>query len=90
MFLPNDIVSFPDTFFMAAAFAQAGSYILLQDLAQGSTGPVLVMVSRKWDVNNTNGRYISSDFLLSDNKVKSIHYLSMTSYLRRLQPNANM
>lgn len=87
MFLPNDILTLSKTFFMAASVgcsskpSQGGNCMFLEDLFEGSAGPVMVMVSRKWDVNNTNGRYMSSDFLISDNKVNCFQYSSITSYL---------
>ncbi|MFS7888725.1 hypothetical protein Hanom_Chr00s000001g01598481 [Helianthus anomalus] len=35
-----------------------GCQMALADLREGSTGPITVMVCRKWDVTSVNGRYM--------------------------------
>ncbi|KAF5818369.1 putative nucleic acid-binding protein [Helianthus annuus] len=47
--------------------------MVLTDLREGSTGPITVMVCRKWDVTNVNGRYMSTDYVVSDVKGGMIH-----------------
>ena len=44
----------------------------LDQLKEGIDGPVVVMICRTWDVHNINGRYLSTDFVVSDEKVKFI------------------
>ena len=46
-----------------------GNQMVLADLREGSTGPITVMVCRKWDVTSVNGRYMSTDYVVSDIKV---------------------
>ena len=48
---------------------QANNQLFLDALDVGVTGTVVVMICRKWDVNATSGRYISTDFIVSDAKV---------------------
>jgi hypothetical protein len=48
--------------------------LFLDDLDVGVTGIILVMVCRMWDVNATTGRYLSTDFVVSDSKVKHAQY----------------
>ncbi|XP_022036552.1 replication protein A 70 kDa DNA-binding subunit C-like [Helianthus annuus] len=50
-----------------------GNQMALTDLREGSTGPITVMVCRKWDVTNVNGRYMSTDYVVSDVKGGMIH-----------------
>ncbi|KAJ0482472.1 putative nucleic acid-binding protein [Helianthus annuus] len=45
----------------------------LVDLREGSTGPITVMVCRKWDVTSVNGRYMSTDYVVSDKKGGVMH-----------------
>ena len=42
----------------------------LNQLKEGDEGPIVVMVCRTWDVHNINGRYLSTDFVVSDERVK--------------------
>lgn len=48
---------------------QAESQVFLDHLDLNVTGPIVVMVCRKWDVNAVSGRYLSTDFLISDARV---------------------
>ena len=52
-------------------------YILLKE---GIDGPVVVMICRTWDVHNINGRYLSTDFVVSDEKVKFIWMLCIIAH----------
>nr|GEW73342.1 hypothetical protein [Tanacetum cinerariifolium] len=40
----------------------------LDQLKESDEGTIVVMVCRKWDVHNVNGRYLSTDFVVSDEK----------------------
>ncbi|KAJ0477875.1 putative nucleic acid-binding protein [Helianthus annuus] len=51
----------------------AGCQMALVDLREGSTGPITVMVCRKWDVTSVNGRYMSTDYVVSDKKGGVMH-----------------
>ena len=42
----------------------------LNELKEGDEGPIVVMICRTWDVHNINGRYLSTDFVVSDERVK--------------------
>ena len=41
----------------------------LDQLTEGDEGPIVVMIYKTWDVHNINGRYLSTDFVVSDEKV---------------------
>ncbi|KAJ0481240.1 putative nucleic acid-binding, replication factor A [Helianthus annuus] len=41
-----------------------GNQLDLADLREGSTGPITVMVCRKWDVISVNGRFMSTDYVV--------------------------
>ncbi|PWA74127.1 Histone deacetylase domain-containing protein [Artemisia annua] len=42
----------------------------LNELKEGNEGPIVIMICRTWDVHNINGRYLSTDFVVSDERVK--------------------
>lgn len=46
--------------------------LFLDDLDVGVTGTIVVMVCRSWDVNAVTGRYLSTDFVVSDSKVQPL------------------
>ncbi|KAM0008219.1 putative nucleic acid-binding protein [Helianthus debilis subsp. tardiflorus] len=50
-----------------------GNQMVLTDLREGSTGPITVMVCRKWDVTNVNRCYMSTDYVVSDVKGGVMH-----------------
>ncbi|KAJ0545400.1 putative nucleic acid-binding protein [Helianthus annuus] len=50
-----------------------GNQMVLADLREGSTGPITVMVCRKWNVTSVNGRYMSTDYVVSDIKGGVMH-----------------
>ena len=43
--------------------------LFLEQLDTGVSGSIVVMICRMWDVNTTTGRYLSTDFVVSDAKV---------------------
>ncbi|KAL6549360.1 hypothetical protein OROHE_008477 [Orobanche hederae] len=45
----------------------------LDQLKEGDEGPIVVMICRRWDVHNINGRYLSTDFIVSDEKENVMH-----------------
>ncbi|KAL6547418.1 hypothetical protein OROMI_023139 [Orobanche minor] len=45
----------------------------LDQLKEGYEGPIVVMICRKWDVHTINGRYLSTDFVISDEKENVMH-----------------
>nr|GEU91103.1 hypothetical protein [Tanacetum cinerariifolium] len=47
--------------------------LFLDELAEGVNETVVVMVCRSWDVHAVTGRYLSTDFVLSDAKGNAIH-----------------
>ncbi|KAL6558413.1 hypothetical protein OROMI_018763 [Orobanche minor] len=51
---------------------QSHSYSLDQ-LKEGDEGPIVVMICRRWDVHNINGRYLSTEFIVSDEKENVMH-----------------
>ena len=57
---------------MAAHTGNPGSVMYLDELQLDSTGTLVVMLCRIWDINaSTNGRYLGTEFLVSDAKVYS-------------------
>ncbi|GJW31966.1 hypothetical protein Tco_0051998 [Tanacetum coccineum] len=40
--------------------------LMLNQLELGATGTIVVMICRMWDVNSSTGRYLSTDFIVSD------------------------
>ncbi|KAL6547381.1 hypothetical protein OROMI_023102 [Orobanche minor] len=47
--------------------------LFLGELDIGVTGTIIVMVCRVWDVNTVTGRYLSTDFIVSDSRGKAMH-----------------
>ncbi|GJR61926.1 hypothetical protein Tco_1504088 [Tanacetum coccineum] len=43
--------------------------LFLDQLEVDVTGTIIVMIGRIWDVNTVTGRYLSTDFVVSDSKV---------------------
>ncbi|MFS8009861.1 hypothetical protein Hanom_Chr14g01290351 [Helianthus anomalus] len=56
------------------------SHMFLSELREGSTGPIMIMVCRKWDVTSVNGRYMSTDYIVTDIKF-SFRYFTAVSWL---------
>ncbi|GJZ27765.1 replication protein A 70 kDa DNA-binding subunit C-like protein [Tanacetum coccineum] len=56
-----------------AAPPQSNLPLFLDELKVDGTGSIIVMVGRVWDVNATTGRYLSTDFVVSDSKGNMIH-----------------
>ncbi|GJY70637.1 hypothetical protein Tco_0474340, partial [Tanacetum coccineum] len=48
--------------------AQTTTELYLNELTDGATGTIIVMVCRIWDVHTITGRYLSTDFVISDAK----------------------
>lgn len=54
---------------MAAHTGNQGSVMYLDELQLDSTGTLVVMLCRIWDINaSSNGRYLGTEFLVSDAK----------------------
>nr|GEW50585.1 hypothetical protein CTI12_AA538510 [Tanacetum cinerariifolium] len=53
---------------MSDKFSEAKSELFLDQLRLDVTGTIIVMVGRMWDVSVVNGRYLSTDFVVSDAK----------------------
>nr|GEY36748.1 hypothetical protein [Tanacetum cinerariifolium]GEY36764.1 hypothetical protein [Tanacetum cinerariifolium] len=47
--------------------------LFLDQLELDVTGTIVVMIGRIWDVNAITGRYLSTDFVVSDSKGNMIH-----------------
>ncbi|KAL6552733.1 hypothetical protein OROHE_008097 [Orobanche hederae] len=58
---------------MEKAVVEAGPQVFLDQLALDVTGPIIAMVCRKWDTNVITGRYLSTDFLISDGRGNIMH-----------------
>ncbi|GJV17809.1 replication protein A 70 kDa DNA-binding subunit C-like protein [Tanacetum coccineum] len=51
--------------------------VLLNQLELGATGTIVVMIYSMWDVNSATGRYLSTDFIVSDIKVNKEEFRVM-------------
>ncbi|GJU88955.1 RNA-directed DNA polymerase, eukaryota, reverse transcriptase zinc-binding domain protein [Tanacetum coccineum] len=49
------------------------SELYLDELTQGVTRTINVMICHSWDVHTVTGRYVSTDFVMSDAKGNAIH-----------------
>ncbi|GJZ91470.1 hypothetical protein Tco_0663397, partial [Tanacetum coccineum] len=58
---------------MSASAAANQKELMLNELDLGVTSMVIAMIYRIWDVNCSTGRYLSTDFIVSDRKVYSAH-----------------
>ena len=54
---------------MAAEIVSPKDVMFLDELKLDETGMIVVMLCRMWDINAPSGRYLSTDFLVSDSKV---------------------
>ena len=54
---------------MSIQFAEHNDNLFLEQLDTGVSSTIVVMICRMWDVNTTTGRYLSTDFVVSDAKV---------------------
>ena len=54
---------------MAAEIVSPKDVMFLDELKLDETGTIFVMLCRVWDINAPSGRYLSTDFLVSDSKV---------------------
>ena len=54
---------------MAAEIVSPKDVMFLDELKLDETGTIVVMLCRMWDINAPSGRYLSTDFLVSDSKV---------------------
>ncbi|GJR97083.1 hypothetical protein Tco_0269257 [Tanacetum coccineum] len=58
---------------MLTCSSQTTSHLFLDQLEVDLTGTIVVMIGRVWDVNAVTGRYLSTDFVVSDSKGNMIH-----------------
>nr|GEW88215.1 hypothetical protein [Tanacetum cinerariifolium] len=63
---------------MVAKGQQASVELFLDQLQVDVTGTIVVMIGRKWDVNAVTGRYLSTNFMVSD--VKMLLATSQTNH----------
>ncbi|GJW08684.1 RNA-directed DNA polymerase, eukaryota [Tanacetum coccineum] len=52
---------------------QPRTELYLDELTDGASGTIIVMICRSWDVLTIIGRYLSTDFFMSDAKGNAIH-----------------
>lgn len=50
--------------------SKLGPHLFLDQLKVDGGSSIIVMVGRMWDVNSTIGRYLSTDFVVSESKVR--------------------
>ncbi|KAL6544625.1 hypothetical protein OROMI_023487 [Orobanche minor] len=58
---------------MSKTATDSKTQVFLDELDLNVTGPIVAMICRKWDVNAVTGRYLSTDFLISDGKGNTMH-----------------
>nr|GEY86368.1 hypothetical protein [Tanacetum cinerariifolium] len=52
---------------------QPRTELYLDELTNGASGTIMVMIYRSWDVHTITGRYLSTDFVMSNAKGNAIH-----------------
>ncbi|GJQ95483.1 reverse transcriptase domain-containing protein [Tanacetum coccineum] len=52
---------------------QPRTELYLDELTDGASGTIIVMICHSWDVHNITGHYLSTDFVMSDAKGNAIH-----------------
>ncbi|GJU23557.1 hypothetical protein Tco_1156899 [Tanacetum coccineum] len=57
---------------MAPVNAVDEAQLFLDKLELGVTGTIVLMFCRMWDVYAATGRYLSTDFVVCDSKVKNL------------------
>ncbi|GJS93015.1 reverse transcriptase domain-containing protein [Tanacetum coccineum] len=50
--------------------------LMLDQLELGVTGTIVVMICKMWDVNSAIGQYLSTDFIVSDEKGNVMHCIA--------------
>nr|GFB91349.1 hypothetical protein [Tanacetum cinerariifolium] len=53
--------------------------LMLNQLELGVTGTIVVMICKMWDVNSSTGRYLGTDFIVSDKEGYLMHYTSRSN-----------
>ncbi|KAL6563274.1 hypothetical protein OROHE_005861 [Orobanche hederae] len=66
-------ISKSEKFIMSTHVPNPAVVLYLDDLKVDVTGTIVVMICRIWDVNAVSGRYLSTDFVVSDSKGNAIH-----------------
>ncbi|KAL6549107.1 hypothetical protein OROHE_008952 [Orobanche hederae] len=66
-------ISKSEKFIMSTHVPNPVVVLYLDDLKVDVTGTIVVMICRIWDVNAVSGRYLSTDFVVSDSKGNAIH-----------------
>nr|GEV40443.1 hypothetical protein [Tanacetum cinerariifolium] len=64
---------------MLSCSTQSKPLLFLDQLEVDVTGTIVVMIGRVWDVNAVIGRYLSTDFVVSDSKGNMIHCTAKSS-----------
>ncbi|GJY31538.1 mediator of RNA polymerase II transcription subunit 34 isoform X2 [Tanacetum coccineum] len=64
---------------MLSGSSQPKPLLFLDQLEVDVTGTIVVMIGRVWDVNAITGRYLSTDFVVSDSKGNMIHCSAKSS-----------
>ncbi|GKC01675.1 zf-CCHC domain-containing protein, partial [Tanacetum coccineum] len=58
---------------MSTSTTSNSESLMLDQLELGVTGTIMVMICRMWDVNFATGRYLSTDFIVFDEKGNLMH-----------------
>ncbi|GJV57204.1 reverse transcriptase domain-containing protein [Tanacetum coccineum] len=61
---------------MSASTTSNSKLLMLDQLELGVTGTIVVMICRMWDVNSAIGRYLSTDFIVFDEKGNLMHCIA--------------
>ncbi|GJT43277.1 DNA helicase PIF1, ATP-dependent [Tanacetum coccineum] len=62
--------------------SQSKLHLFLDQLEVDVASTIIVMIGRVWDVNAITGRYLSTDFVISDSKIETFHYKVMIENMR--------
>ncbi|KAL6522290.1 hypothetical protein OROHE_016843 [Orobanche hederae] len=64
---------------MSKATTQSKAQVFLDELDLNVMGPIVAMICRKWNVNAVTGRYLSTDFLISDGKGNTMYCITKSN-----------
>nr|GEZ54523.1 hypothetical protein [Tanacetum cinerariifolium] len=66
--------------------SQPKAYLFMDQLEVDVTCTIVVMIGSVWDVNAITGRYLSTDFVVSDSKGNMIHCTAKSNVAHNVIP----
>ncbi|GJR30818.1 RNA-directed DNA polymerase, eukaryota [Tanacetum coccineum] len=68
--------------YTSSEVTQPKTELYLDELTNGASGTIIVIICRSWDVHTITGRYLSTDFVISDAKGNAIHSTAKANVAR--------